>query len=69
MYLYPSIAQNSQELYGIIKFDTNAYHVVKLQIVSSQGSTYYGEVSSINADTFPSNGEQDGYWYVYDRTE
>ena len=31
----------------------------------TQGSTYYGTVSSTNRDAYPDNGYSSGYWYVY----
>lgn len=34
----------------------------------SQGTTYYGQVSSTSNSTYPTNGKSDNYWYVKSST-
>ena len=36
--------------------------------VDTQGSTHYGQVTSVDSEAYPDNGAQDGYWYVYNTT-
>ena len=42
----------------------NIYKITPVTDTSHKGATCYGTVTSENETAYPSNGEQDGYWYV-----
>ena len=46
-------------------FGYNAINAVQ-DSKSGQGDTYYGTVTSDSKNSYPANGEQNGYWYVFD---
>lgn len=42
----------------------NIYKITSVTDTSRKGETCYGTVTSENQAAYPTNGEQDGYWYV-----
>ena len=49
------------------RYSISCYEVsVTTTTTYSQGSTYYGTVTSTSSSSYPSNGRHsDGYWYIY----
>lgn len=45
------------------EWDINAYKIIGINTTYSQG-TYIEDVESDNENAYPTNGYQDGYWYV-----
>jgi hypothetical protein len=50
--------------YGAGYFSVSVAEKSKTEVTHTQGTIDYGTVTSYDINTYPSPGEQDGYWYV-----